>query len=174
MQQAGDLSVTGGRYREIDEDREIQQAGGISGCGGHALVTNSILRWRSAYSFFERNTGRRASAVRQAIAGSTLLEKPWRVARRGARSYRLAERARSTRCGAGQAVAAGPAETRESPAARLLRPHPFGARRIRLLGVRRRPRAAQRLPGTIARRGRRHHGYAVPLALMCSTIFLGA
>ena len=50
----------------------------------------------------------------------------------------------------------------------LLRPHPVGARRVRLLGVRGRPgsrRSARR--GTIASRGRRRHHprHALPLAL---------
>ena len=45
------------------------------------------------------------------------------------------------RRGAGQAVPAGPAQARHAAPRRLLRPHPVGAHRVRLLGVRRRPAA---------------------------------
>ena len=51
------------------------------------------------------------------------------------------ESTREARRGAGQAVAAGTAQARRScKRAGLLRPHPFGARRVRLLGVRGRPK----------------------------------
>ena len=71
------------------------------------------------------------------------------------------------RRGAGQAVAARPAEAQDADRYRLLRPAPVGARRVRLLGVRGRHAArATARRGTTRRRGRRHHSrHAVPLAL---------
>src|SRR5690606_16526115 len=68
---------------------------------------------------------------------------------------------------AGQAVAAGAAEAEDADRFGLLRPHPVGAGRVRLLGVRRRPAAgaAPVVELSQGRRRRHHPGHAVPLAL---------
>ena len=86
----------------------------------------------------------------------------------GARALRVPRRRRSqARRRAGQALAAGPAEAQDARRLRLLRPHPVGARRVRLLGVRRRLAAGAapvvELPQ--GRRRRHHRRHALPLAL---------
>ena len=68
---------------------------------------------------------------------------------------------------AGQTIPAGPAQARDAGEVRLLRPDPVGARRVRLLGIRRRS-AADPAPLVELPRGRRrrhHPGHDVPLAL---------
>ena len=71
------------------------------------------------------------------------------------------------RRGAGQAVPAGPAQAQDADRLRLLRPHPRGARRVRLLGVRGRLAAGAAAVVELQEgRGRRHHPrHGVPLAL---------
>ena len=71
------------------------------------------------------------------------------------------------RRGAGQALAARTAEAADAERAGLLRAHSLGARRVRLLGVRRRhgSRAAALLELPQGRRRRHHPRHAVPLAL---------
>ncbi len=81
---------------------------------------------------------------------------------------RLAEaRGRQERRRAGQALPAGPAQARDAARFRLLRPHPLGARRVRLLGVRGRlaAGAAAELELPQGRRRRHHPRHALPLAL---------
>ena len=67
----------------------------------------------------------------------------------------------------GQALSARAAQARHAARFRLLRPHPVGARRVRLLGVRGRlaAGAAAELELPQGRRRRHHPRYAVPLAL---------
>ncbi len=89
-------------------------------------------------------------------------------ARRGARS--LSTRGgggRETRRRAGQALAAGPAEAEDADRFGLLRPHPLGARRVRLLGLRGRLAARAAAVVELPQGGRRRHHrrHAVPLAL---------
>ena len=64
-------------------------------------------------------------------------------------------------------MAAGPAEAQDAGRLRLLRPHPVGARRVRLLGVRRRLAAGAAAVVELPQGGRRRHHrrHAVPLAL---------
>ena len=89
-------------------------------------------------------------------------------ARRGARARaRRRARRREARCRAGQAVPSGTDEAQDAARRRILRPHAVGARRVRLLGVRRRPAAGAAAVVELPRRGRRRHRprHAVPLAL---------
>ena len=71
------------------------------------------------------------------------------------------------RRGAGQAVPAGPAQAQDADRFRLLRPHPLGARRVRLLGVRGRLAAGAAAVVELPQEGRRRHHprHALPLAL---------
>ena len=71
------------------------------------------------------------------------------------------------RRGAGQAVAARPAQAQDADRLRLLRPHPVGARRVRLLGVRGRLAAGAAPVLELPQGGRRRHHprHALPLAL---------
>ena len=81
-------------------------------------------------------------------------------------------RGHQARRGAGQALAAGPAQDEDAGRLRILRPHPVSAGRVRLLGVRRRlaARAATVVELSQGRRRRNHRRHALPLALSCSTI----
>ena len=81
---------------------------------------------------------------------------------------KLAERqGRQARHGAGQAVPAGPEEARLPARFRLLRPDALGARRVRLLGVRRRLAGGAAAVVELSQRGRRRHHsrHGLPLAL---------
>ena len=64
-------------------------------------------------------------------------------------------------------MAARPAQAADADRQRLLRPHPVGARRVRLLGVRRRLAAGAAAVVELPQGGRRRHHrrHAVPLAL---------
>ena len=64
-------------------------------------------------------------------------------------------------------MAAGPAQAEDADRQRLLRPHPVRARRVRLLGVRRRLAAGAAAVVELSQGGRRRHHrrHAVPLAL---------
>ena len=61
----------------------------------------------------------------------------------------------------------GPAEAEDAARHGLLRPHPLGSRRVRLLGLRGRhdPRAAALVELSQGRRRRHHHRHALPLPL---------
>ena len=111
---------------------------------------------------------RAAEAGDRRRQGHLLREAGARQARRCARSSRSGEAGRhQARRGAGQAVPAGPAEDQDAARCRVLRPHPVGARRVRLLGVRGRlaAGAAAELELQEGRRRRHHPRHAVPLAL---------
>ena len=109
--------------------------------------------------------------IRKAIAAGkhVYTEKP--VAPTLADAHRPREaregRRREARRGAGQAVAARPAQAEDARRLGLLRPHPVGARRVRLLGVRGRlaAGAASVVELPQGRRRRDHRRHAVPLAL---------
>ena len=74
---------------------------------------------------------------------------------------------RQARHGAGQAVSAGPEEAGVPARFRILRPHALGARRVRLLGVRRRLAAGAAAVVELPPGGRRRHHsrHGLPLAL---------
>ena len=110
--------------------------------------------------------------IRKAIAAGKHIycEKP--TAPTLAEALDLAQRAegrrREARRRAGQALAARPAQAaRCSIDSRLLRPHPLGARRVRLLGVRGRLAAGAAPVVELPQGGRRRHHrrHALPLAL---------
>src|SRR5262249_54585720 len=120
--------------------------------------------------FDAQTTTRRAAGVRAAIAAGKHIycEKP--IATDVETALDLARRARGRRekrRGARQTLAARAAQAQASGRRRLLRAHPVGARRVRLLGVRgrlaERPAAFLELPQAGRRRDHRRH--AVPLAL---------
>ena len=77
----------------------------------------------------EGDRGRQAHLLREAGVGRRSKDALDLVARRE-------EGRHQARRGAGQAVPAGPAQAQDADRFRLLRPHPLGARRVRLLGVR--------------------------------------
>ena len=85
-------------------------------------------------------------------------------ARSGSRGQEGRHQARR---GAGQAVPARPAQAEDADRLRLLRPHPLGARRVRLLGVRGRLAAGAAAVVELQEGGRRRHHprHALPLAL---------
>ena len=121
--------------------------------------------------FDAQTTGRRFDGVREAIAAGkhVYCEKP--TATTTAQAYELYTpgpgRRREARRRAGQALAARPRETQDADRPGLLRRNPQRARRVRLLGFRRRHRQAAaavvELPQ--GRRRRHHRRYALPLAL---------
>ena len=84
--------------------------------------------------------------------------------RRGARRQEGRHQARR---GAGQALSPRPAQAQDADRLRLFRPHPRGARRVRLLGVRGRLAAGAAAVVELPQEGRRRHHprYALPLAL---------
>ena len=124
-----------------------------------------------AIYFDSASTGLRPELIRKAIAAGKHIytEKP--VAPTVAEALDLYRRARSrrrqARRRAGQAVAAGAAQAEDADRLRFLRPHPLRARRIRLLGVRRRLAAGAAAVLELPQGGRRRHHrrHAVPLAL---------
>ena len=113
----------------------------------------------------------RPSLVKKAIAAGkhVYCEKPsaTNLAEALAIYERSAQGRREARRGAGQALAAGPAEAEDADRLGLLRPHPVGARRVRLLGVRGRPAAGAAAVVELPQGGRRRHHprHALPLAL---------
>ncbi|MCK7577213.1 MAG: sugar phosphate isomerase/epimerase [Chromatiales bacterium] len=100
----------------------------------------------------------RPAAIRKAIAAGKAVytreahrHRPW--TRRSASTGDAEGRRGEERRRAGQALAAGPAEAQVPHRHGLLRPDPLGARRVRLLGLRRRSRSPRSgPPGTTARR----------------------
>ena len=126
---------------------------------------------------------RRRDLLRCRLDQASRRPDPARDRRRQARLLREARRRDSRGCAAhlarrarcrhparrrpGQALAAGPSQAENADRCRLLRPHPVGQGRLRLLGVRG-PLAggAAAVLELSQGPGRRHHpGYALPLAL---------
>ena len=139
---------------------------------GPPISTRRLKNKDDSVFFDAASTQLRPKLLKQAIAAGkhVYCEKPVvDHARRGAGPLRRGEEgAHQARRGAGQAVAAGPAQARRSCATRASSADPLGARRVRLLGVRRRPRqprAAPVLELPQAGRRRHHPRHAVPLAL---------
>ena len=124
-----------------------------------------------AIYFDAASTGLRPELIRKAIAAGKHIytEKPVAPTLADALDlYRRARgRGREARRGAGQAVAARPAQAEDADRLGLLRPHPLGARRVRLLGVRGRLAAGAAAVVELPQGGRRRHHrrHAVPLAL---------
>ena len=107
---------------------------------------------------------RRSRPARTSIARSRS-PRPSRM--RVDRGARRQEGRHQARRGAGQAVPARPAQAQDADRLRLLRPHPLGARRVRLLGVRGRLAAGAAPVLELPQEGRRRHHprHALPLAL---------
>ena len=133
---------------------------------------NAALKNPDDTLFFDAATTKlRAKLLHKAIAAGKDIycEKPTAenlkdAARRRARRQEGGHQARR---GAGQAVPARPAQAQDADRLRLFRPHPLGARRVRLLGVRGRLAAGAAAVVELPQEGRRRHHprYALPLAL---------
>ena len=122
--------------------------------------------------FNSGSTQMRVGLLRKAIAASkhVYCEKP--VSETLAEALSVAQAAHDkgvkSRRGAGQAVPARAAQDQDASRFRFLRPHPLGARRVRLLGVRRRlgpAGAAAELELPQEGRRRHHPRHAATLAL---------
>ena len=116
-------------------------------------------RWEIYADFLV--TKARAAALRKAIAAGKAIytEKPTAESLEEALELAALARAagRQERRGPRQALPAGSAEARPADRFRLLRPHPLGARRVRLLGLRGRLAAGAAAELELPRRGRRRH-----------------
>ena len=143
-------------------------------CGGLPWTTDldeALADPDYSIYFDSQTTDRRADAVTQGHRrrqAHLLREAGRRQPGRRARTLPLRQEGRrEARRGAGQALAARHAEAADPEGPRLLRPHLLRARRVRLLGLRRRhgaqPAPLLELPQ--GRRRRHHHRHAVPLAL---------
>ena len=124
-----------------------------------------------AIYFDSASTGLRPELIRKAIAAGKHIytEKPVAPTRRRRARPLPARRGRGreARRRAGQALAARAAQAQDADRLGLLRTHPLGARRVRLLGVRGRLAARAAAVVELPQGGRRRHHrrHAVPLAL---------
>ena len=139
---------------------------------GPPISTRALANRDDAIYFDAASTGLRPELIRKAIAAGKHIytEKPVApTRRRGARP--LSPRARPRACKHGvvqdKLWLPGLLKLKMLRRQRLLRPHPVGARRVRLLGVRRRLAAGAAAVVELPQGGRRRHHrrHAVPLAL---------
>ena len=175
----GGVALADGRRDHARPDPRRPQRGQARGAraGARRRALDHRPRRRARQPATTRSTSTRASTglrpelIRKAIAAGKHIytEKP--IAPTLAEALDLYRRARGrrreARRRAGQALAARPAQAEDADRLGLLRPHPVGARRVRLLGVRGRLAAGAAAVVELPQGGRRRHHrrHAVPLAL---------
>ena len=140
-------------------------------CRGPPTSREALADSRNTVYFDAQTTDRRVDGVRRAIelGKHVYCEKPTALTTDEALDlYRRAEAAGvEARRRAGQALAARHPQAPGAPRLGLLRRHPVGPRRVRLLGLRGRRGAGAAAVVELPRRGRRrdHPRHALPLAL---------
>ena len=157
------------KVAEIAQRHGISRAGDGSRRGAAPIRRHDLLRCRLDRRCAPTCSPRRIEAGKQSIARS---RSPKPSTRRWRWRGSARERGREERRGAGQALPAGPAQDSHAARRRLLRPHPLGARRVRLLGLRGRLAAGAAAVLELPQGGRRRHHprYAAATGAMCSTI----
>ena len=166
----GDARSDPGRPQRRASSRQLAKAHGIA---RWTTDLDAALKNKDDTLFFDAATTQLRAELLQAgdrRRQAHLLREAGRRDARRTRSIWCAPRSKArhqARRGAGQAVPAGPAQAQDADRLRLLRPHPLGARRVRLLGVRGRLAAGAAAVVELPEGGRRRHHprHALPLAL---------